>query len=436
MITFRELESTIEVSGTYNEMVGVMSKLKARGFRWDPSRKVWWSPKAKLTPMQISNVKKLVDGVNTDVAEVTKGVAEANTEAAEKLFKDALELKFTGFLWKVRGKALLLSGRTYDVKDYTRDAGGVWLSGDNAYLFELANVKPAGFKRLLDTMTTMSNRWAVQIAKVVEYLSKAKEWPTLGIKMLYNNQRNSVDISGNTREYRNDIKNEIPDARWDSSSWYVGRTQVTQKQLEDLAKLLDRDEAKALAQREAQPTEEKPKETQERRIPNRKPGPCHTCGEYVKSGDGYIRKIYDPNFESSYNDDDDDGQLRWVIFHSDPKICEANKEAARILREKARNKQDARNSLRDLSCARKYYAEGKHDPHGEKIYIDKNSLAYGGGSWVIIEPNEDFFWYIQNNGADGDDWSHNNITTNGAGAIGYRVPLTVEARILIDAAKE
>ena len=46
--------------------------------------------------------------------------------------------------------------------------------------------------------------------------------------------------------------------------------------------------------------------------------------------------------------------------------------------------------------------------------------VYGGGLQIIEDA--DSVWYIQNNGADGDDWSNNHIQTGGAGAYGYCVP--------------
>lgn len=55
---------------------------------------------------------------------------------------------------------------------------------------------------------------------------------------------------------------------------------------------------------------------------------------------------------------------------------------------------------------------------GERI-IDTQNI-YGGGDW--FELTDDALWYVQNNGADGDDWSQNNIRTGGAGAIGWRIP--------------
>lgn len=56
-------------------------------------------------------------------------------------------------------------------------------------------------------------------------------------------------------------------------------------------------------------------------------------------------------------------------------------------------------------------------PDGE-VLLDSRT-PYGGGDCFVVQP--DAIWYIRNNGADGDDWSRNNVTTGGAGAIGWRV---------------
>ena len=46
---------------------------------------------------------------------------------------------------------------------------------------------------------------------------------------------------------------------------------------------------------------------------------------------------------------------------------------------------------------------------------------YGGGSWFHLD--EKYFYFIENNGHDGDAWGLNNYPTGGAGAICHRVPL-------------
>ena len=58
-------------------------------------------------------------------------------------------------------------------------------------------------------------------------------------------------------------------------------------------------------------------------------------------------------------------------------------------------------------------------PGGTRI-SDRQDI-YGGGDWFVLSTD---VWYVRNNGGDGDDWSHNNVSTGGAGAIGWRVPWT------------
>lgn len=54
---------------------------------------------------------------------------------------------------------------------------------------------------------------------------------------------------------------------------------------------------------------------------------------------------------------------------------------------------------------------------GGRRIIDKQTI-YGGGDWFEVTATH--LWYVRNNGADGDDWSQNNVM--GAGAIGWRIP--------------
>lgn len=66
--------------------------------------------------------------------------------------------------------------------------------------------------------------------------------------------------------------------------------------------------------------------------------------------------------------------------------------------------------------------EGQHSPEGKRIAGRPN--VYGGGDWFVL--GEEYIWYVKNNGGDGDNWALNNVQTGGAGAIGWRVPLTQE----------
>lgn len=95
-------------------------------------------------------------------------------------------------------------------------------------------------------------------------------------------------------------------------------------------------------------------------------------------------------------------------------------EAARVAAETTRKTQLA--ALRDRIKAEGERPPGLHQPEGERL-ADTQTL-YGGGHWFVVGPK--WIWYIQNNGADGDDWSLNNVVTGGAGAIGWRIPYSVE----------
>jgi len=72
----------------------------------------------------------------------------------------------------------------------------------------------------------------------------------------------------------------------------------------------------------------------------------------------------------------------------------------------------------------KYLNSGKQIKLTGPEYLEsgKRLRIYGGGSWFNISGNK--IWYVQNNGSDGGDWSHNNIATGGAGAVGVYLPYT------------
>ena len=97
-------------------------------------------------------------------------------------------------------------------------------------------------------------------------------------------------------------------------------------------------------------------------------------------------------------------------------------EQRRKEKEEANRKKQAKAEVAKI--AQEIRAKGERPPGRDNIpegkrYIDTGNL-YGGGSWFVI--GDKYIWYVQNNGADGDDWSRNNVRTAGAGAIGWRIP--------------
>lgn len=81
----------------------------------------------------------------------------------------------------------------------------------------------------------------------------------------------------------------------------------------------------------------------------------------------------------------------------------------------------------------------EQEPGAYRIFDTQN--IHGGGDWIVISDSS--VWFCRNNGHDGDAWSHNNVRTGGAGAIGWRVAhdqglvselLEIEAALQPDAA--
>jgi hypothetical protein len=68
-------------------------------------------------------------------------------------------------------------------------------------------------------------------------------------------------------------------------------------------------------------------------------------------------------------------------------------------------------------------------PFSSLLHFPKQGFnAVGGGVEYAIDPQDCFppehLWRISNNGSDGDDWSHNNYETGGAGAIASAFPFS------------
>lgn len=121
---------------------------------------------------------------------------------------------------------------------------------------------------------------------------------------------------------------------------------------------------------------------------------------------------------------DESGYVYWA------QCREATPEEIAPLRaaaEQAKRAREARRRVKEIQTM--IVAQGKRPAdagivRGE-LLLDTQDV-YGGGDWFVLQPEAGWIWYIQNNGADGDDWSRNNVGTGGAGAIGWRIPFDEE----------
>lgn len=151
-------------------------------------------------------------------------------------------------------------------------------------------------------------------------------------------------------------------------------------------------------------------------------------GDLYKDQDGQWYKILTQNRQQIYEDGmsfglaDEQGEIVTGTARlatpeeAAPMIAAEEAEAAEVARRRvyAQERKDLAEYIR---------ANGERPEHrvGEQRLLDTANL-YGGGDWFEIDEAAGEIWYCKNNGSDGDDWSYNNVSTWGAGAIGWCVP--------------
>jgi len=157
-------------------------------------------------------------------------------------------------------------------------------------------------------------------------------------------------------------------------------------------------------------------------VPRKTEGAKETWFFVVRASRRYVRED-----GMSFGVGDEEGYL----YSADCREATAEESAPNIAERKIR---DAKKSaLADLDILCREIRETGERPDGQNEVSGKTlaergreQQIYGGGDWIVDAG--DFLWFVQNNGADGDDWSCNNVRTGGAGAIGWRVRWTDDLR--------
>jgi hypothetical protein len=425
LVIVTDTGTNLVVAGPYDKMKDLLTYLKGQKFRYSPNDKTWWAPKDTLTPQKLKNLQKKINAVNgvSDDIDEPGGKAQARKEAVKGLFEKALSMKLTGLRFIEKGNDLQLNGMLHELEDEIKRAGGNFDGRLSEFMPQ--KTKPDEFEKLLQAVDHQSDI----ISKNTSALSGKlpRKFPRLKIEMKFSAKGGNVFIEGKTFDYKDTIKEMVRNVYFLSTDkiWAVAMHEVIPSDVVALITFFEEKESEIADKERGAP------QKQDKR-PNRKPGYCYTCGGEVEPGDGYLVDVYDEKMN------DYDGGFVTKVKHSDPKVCEAAKEAKKIRTQKAKTQADARQNLEKLCEKSEHYVSGKgHKPQGETIDISDSRLQIsGGGVWVVIEPGEKNFWYVRNNGSDGADWSLNNVSTGGAGAIGYRLPYTEEAKILIDVAQE
>jgi hypothetical protein len=438
IVLVEEQNGTLEVSGKYNEMQAVMPRLKSLGFRWDPSKKVWYGSTSKLTALKRKNLDKLIAEANgedpasntqpVDPEEERRQKEEQENKRKEHAAKIQEALRKHGGKWPLQGVyvqqfegAFQFAGDTFPIKEQIKKLFPFAKYGNNSWVIYSEHATERAVEEMFSYLDRREAAHKEHELKIKSVLDRNKEgWPSLGVKADSNYVGGFV-IGGNTYPYKDTIRGHFSDAKFQSSGWYVPYVSVSEQEVGRFISIMDKKESEKAAESPSVSVGPRKKK-------NQKGGECRTCGAYVAPEEGYLWE----NFSWEEGSD----EPRWYVTHQDKKVCDAVIEEARIRANEAHTRNQARQNLRNLAAKPEHYVGGTgHQPQGEEIALDDGHLRiYGGGEWVVIEPGGQHFWYVRNNGADGDDWSHNNVTTGGAGAIGYRLPMTEEARVLLDVA--
>lgn len=438
-VTVREVGNELVVSGPYSAMEKIYPKLKTRGFTYNSSDKSWRMPLSvynSLTSVKRKNLDAILHGLGPSPAEIKQ------VQDIQDLAKRLVTEKFVGITVHIHGDTLSVSGTTYPIKEDLKDAGGRW-DGSRAFDFDLQRISLEKLEQLQTTLKKRSEFNEGRIQKIQAlFPDRVRKWPTINIT-LGHTDHDGWTIRGDTRSFASNIKALFSHPVWTGSNWSLKALDEASDNFRKAIEFFDGAEAKAIAQREEayaklDKDQADPKREEEKAPPkapscrpNQKPGPCDRCGDMVDVGDGCIYQTLD----------EDDDRLIWKVHHKNPAVCEANKrqrqEERQRIREVHLSRETARRKVYDWAIAHNVTPPGVSDPDGREVPMrGTSSRIYGGGEWVLIERDEKHFWYVTNNGADGDDWAHNNFRTGGAGAIGVRAPLTPEVLSWIEDAKE
>lgn len=431
MIDVQEKDGILSVRGPYGEMAEVYPKLKTWGFRYNGTDRSWWIKADALTPLKRKRFDELV-GPQKPVAPPPPKAPPPLVELTPRL-KDladrALAMKAdlamvgvaVGYFKSLMPPAynLYFEGAIGPFGPALHKAGAE-TSGGRA-TFNLLKTDADDLDRFLDSITPQIAAAKKKVETIANLVGPIRGW--FGVSFVPNTKATEYSLMGKSFPYAKAVKKHFRQPRF-FNGWIVSALKEDPADFEAFIKAADQ-VSKDLAAEAQKKSEPAPARTPPRRE-NSRPGYCRRCGGLVPAGQGWLSLEYD----------DDNDRDKWTVEHKDRKVCDSVLEVQRMEAELANNRAKARKELREYATTKGVMPTGMNELDGKRVYLQKQGIVYGGGSWVVIEPDERHFWYVENNGMDGDNWSYNNVVTGGAGAIGYRAPLDDMARLLIEVAKE
>jgi len=498
-----EKDNLVVISGTYMEMRDILSKLKSRGFRYDPSDKTWWIEKSKMSDLKMKRLQELVDGKEEEIdSERTDKIELAVTNKSlygqkisqspwepwykisqtqedfgisgdtyrikEKLFKaggrwsnpeyrfswslptEKLELLFKflddefvemerikkNVLSEVRGysgqfvrldfkegkRGFWWEGDIRPFFDDIRNAGGEWDSSKKNFYFYYSKADVSKIRQVLRQVEE-TDRECSNISSQID----GKSWCGGDVSAFVDG--NKLVIRSADRKYADDIKSSFRGISWTGGSWVISLASVDKSQISAFERKMEQKEkdiVKEFGVKDMGGIFQFSYGEGYYQIVFRKGDIIHNDVKHMwlKGGPEWLYVLgststYFREDGLSFGVGDDSGNIYTV------KVREATDEETipyraeqEIKLNKANAKKDLENIARDIQ-SKGEIPSGMHHLSGERIILDNRTEMYGGGKWFVLENG--YVWYVQNNGADGDAWDQNNVSTGGAGAIGWRV---------------
>jgi len=416
-VQVKEVDGEMVVTGSYLEMKDIFPHLKKMGFRYNGGDRSWSKPLSSITDKDRQTINELIE---TKGADTSKVKAEAESEIRKH--------KFEIYPVITRQDGFVIQNVPYgELRDKLYRMGGKRAS--DGYVFFYSEISVETVKNVLSLLEEYEGKEKFQRDEILNYVKQhidGKSWDGGGIRAEL--QGNIVCIYTSDKKYRPVVVYNLERAKW-VGYWEVPLWENTVANFKLFVKAAEKAE------------EETQKEIQQTYHGNKivfSLGEGYDGRIWFKEGDVIAnpkrRKVSDPEYikvieiKSRYFSQDgmsfgvgaERGHI-WRVFArpaTDSESAELRKQ-----KEEELSKTSALNKLEAIAeSIRKNgtYPHGDNKPEGQTIYLNDKTIAYGGGEWFVVGPRG--IWFVQNNGADGDDWSLNNVVTGGAGAIGWVVP--------------
>lgn len=396
-----ELDGKVYISGPKHLMTSdpVYKRLKSQGFTFNPDILMWVAPAHSLSPTQRKNMEKLLTPY------MEGGTADLRTPEQKR--KEELDKRMKAG-WGIK--------IPFSLKDEAKSLGGLW--NDPYWAMPDQKSYDAIKEKLDDTPAARAQR---------EITRRRQEH--LCFQIPYDFKDKARELGGlwdpDTKQWC------MPDRKS-----YDEVLALVQAQKDELAK--------EVARKHMEQEQEKANAREKLRLERQEKGIVEFHGEGHGPSVGTIfrdrksgkvlqvlevKPFYIREDGMSFGYDFDSGWV-YTMFAGPPKDehkqdFEKKEEAERVERETKAQAVKRRNEIAKQIQQHGTWPPGHHVLHSKDMLVaDRGSRIYGGGSWFNVEP--DGIWYCRGNGADGDDWSMNNVRTGGAGAIGYKIPYNKE----------